>query len=152
MKKLMIALILLNLTTFQCYEYRVYANTLQPSKQGNISQEYLKERLYKDILSSLLLPYIQKSVSDYYSNYLTDIPTVDPWDINIISAERQNGYQSFVFILKIEVNPYVGPHIAAGTDDIILTVDGIGNVKINNFNHVKDFKLPPNYKDIIKKN
>lgn len=100
------------------------------------------------------MPYIQKSVGDYYTKYLTDISTVDPWSIDILSVERPNGYSTFVFVIKIQVIPYIGPHIGVGVDHIIITVDGTGEVEVKNFEHIKSYylELPPNYQDIIKKN
>ncbi|MBU3156360.1 DUF3888 domain-containing protein [Clostridium estertheticum] len=51
---------------------------------------------------------------------------VDAWAIDILSVERPNGYRTFLFIIKMEVIPYVGPHLSVGVDRITITVDGIG--------------------------
>lgn len=40
-------------------------------------------------------------MEDYYTKYLADIPTVDPWNIDILSVDRPNGYRTFIFVLKV---------------------------------------------------
>lgn len=150
MKKIItILLLFITLTYMLLPAYSANAIMNKPANNIYKSPEHSKEELYQDIFCSLLLHYIQKSVSDYYSKFLTDIPTVDPWDINILSIERPNGYRTFVFVLKIQVIPYVGPHLDVGVDNLTITVDGVGNIKINNFQHIKDPQLPPNYQHIV---
>jgi hypothetical protein len=130
----------------QLPSYSVYAIT-------NKSLQHSKEELYQDIFCSLLMPCIQKSVHDYYTKFLTDIPGVDPWNIDILSVERPNGYRTFVFVIKMEVIPYVGSHLGVGVDRIAITLDGNGEVRVTKFEHIKSYylDLPPNYQNIIKK-
>ena len=80
----------------------VYALTNKPL-QGS------QEEIHHDIICSLLMPYIQKSVGDYYSKFLNYTPGVDPWNVDIISEERPNN--DFRIVIKIKVIPYVGPHL-----------------------------------------
>jgi len=113
--------------------------------------QYSTEEQYKDIFCSLLLPYIQKSVDDYYTKFLTTGGLVDPWDIKILSVERPNN--NFEFLIKMQVRPYVGPHISIGVDQITITVEGWGEVKVNKFEHIQSdyLKLPSHWQHIIKK-
>lgn len=129
----------------------VSANTIYSSDLPYQPTEQSKEELYQDIFMSLLLPYIQKEVDKYYSKYLTETPMVAPYTVYVLSAERPNGYGSFIFNLKLRVDSYIGPHIDVGQDYIYLTVEGGGNVKIQKFEHIKSYELPPNYHYIIKK-
>jgi hypothetical protein len=76
---------------------------------------------------------------------------VAPYTVYVLSAERPNGYRSFVFDLKLKVNSYTGSHIGVGVDYITLTVGGGGDVEVKKFEHIKSYELPPNYQDIIKK-
>jgi hypothetical protein len=97
------------------------------------------------------LPYIQQEIDKYYSQYLTDTPMVAPYTVSVLSAERPNGYRSFVFDLKLEVSSYIGPHNTVGLDHITLIVGGSGDVEIEKFEHIKSHVIPPNYENIIKK-
>lgn len=148
MKKI-ITVIFLSLTllvgaSFPCSAYENLNKSYRPPKNS-------REELYQDIFCSLLIPYIQRSVDKYYSEFLTDMPKVDPWDIDILSVERPNGYHTFFFVIKIEVMPYVGPHITVGVDRLTIIVSGAGNVEVKEFKHIENSILPPYYQNIIKK-
>lgn len=110
-----------------------------------------REELYQDIFISLLLPYIQNEVDKFYSKNLTQPPMVAPYTVYVISAERPNGYRTFLFRLKLQVNSYEGAHNSVGLDNITLTVGGSGNVKIEKFEHIKSYVLPPGFQYMIKK-
>lgn len=127
------------------------ANTLYPPDIPYQPPEQSREELYQDILISLLLPHIQKEVDKYYSKYLTQTPHVAPYSVYILSADRPNGYRTFIFNLKLRVDSYIGPHNSVGLDYLTVTVGGSGDVKIEKFEHIKSYKLPLNYEDIIKK-
>ncbi len=115
------------------------------------SSEHSTEELYQDISISLLMPYIQNEIDEYYSKYLTQLPMVAPYTVYILSAERPNGYRTFFFRIKLKVISYIGPHNNVGLDYITVAVGGSGEVTIEKFEHIKSFVLPPNYEDIIKK-
>jgi len=149
--KLISMLIVLILGFQFTFKTLVSANALYPPDLPYQPPEQSREELYQDIFISLLLPYIQKEVDKYYSEYLTDTPMAAPYTVYVLSAERQLGYRSFLFKLKLQVNSYTGPHIGVGLDYITLTVGGSGDVKVEKFEHIKSYELPPNYQDIIKK-
>ncbi|AKA72042.1 DUF3888 domain-containing protein [Clostridium scatologenes] len=135
---------------FSCYAYENIDKILfisQPYK----SPEQSREKLYQDIFISLLMPEIQKSVDDYYKEFFTDTPLVAPYDITILKAERPNGYRTFVFLLKIEIYPYIGAHNTVGIDHITIRTDGSGNVKVEKFEHIESSYLPSDYHNILKK-
>lgn len=129
----------------------VSATALYPPNIKYQPPEQSREELYQDIFISLLLPHIESEVDKYYSKYLIEPPVVAPYTVYVLSAERPNGYRSFVFKLKLQVDSYIGPHNSVGTDYITVTVGGSGGVKIEKFEHIKSYKIPPNYEHIIKK-
>jgi hypothetical protein len=106
------------------------------------------EDLYHDIFISLLMPYIDRAIEYFYDDYLTYLPGEDPWSVIILDIERP---QSFQFVIKLEVVPYVGPHNSVGIDHITFRVNASGKVEMEKFEHVKSFDIAPNYKSIIKK-
>jgi hypothetical protein len=144
-KKIVISLLFLSLLCMYLPSYSVYALTNKPVQDS-------KEDLYKNISLSLLMPYIDKSIDDYYTKFLDQKPSVDPWDINVLSVERLDNF--FAFVIKMEVYPYVGSHIRVGADRITITVNAVGSATINNFEHIKStyLELPPNWQHIIRKN
>jgi hypothetical protein len=127
----------------------VSANTLSPSDLPYQPPKQSREELYQKIILSLLLPYIQKEIDNYYLKYLAYPPEVAAYTVHVLSAETIDNY--YIFKLKLQVYSYTGPHIGVGLDNITVTVDGTGAVKIENFEHIKSYKLPPNYENMIKK-
>ena len=116
--------------------------------------EHSQEELYQDIFVTLLAPYIQTTINDYYKQYLTTSPNYSLDSIEILEVERPMGYRSFLFTMKLQVKTYIGPHLDVGVDQLTIRVgSGEGEVKVEKFEHVKSYydSLPPNYKGIIKK-
>lgn len=109
------------------------------------------EELYQDICLTLLDPYIQKAVDNYYKQYFKHPPGEVPFMEDILSIDRPNGYRTFEFSIKVQVMPFFGPHIQVGIDNITFKV-GVGNVvQLEKYEHINSFKLPWNYQDEIKK-
>lgn len=75
---------------------------------------------------------------------------VAPYTVNVVHIERPNGYRTFFYRLKLQVNSYIGPHISVGLDYLTVTIDGSGNVQVQKFEHIESYALPLNYEKIIK--
>jgi hypothetical protein len=119
------------------------------TKNAHKPAEGSTEELYQDIYLTLLDPYIQKAVDDYYKQYFKDSPGVAPYMVDVVSIDRPNGYRTFEFIVKVQVMPYFGPHNEVGVDNITFKI-GIGNeVRVEKFEHIKSIELPWNYQDEI---
>ncbi|MEJ8546514.1 DUF3888 domain-containing protein [Brevibacillus borstelensis] len=112
--------------------------------------EQSKEELYQDIFVSLLMPHIEKAVDNYYKDFLTESPTVYPYFVDVLTAERIQGYRSFDFLVKLKVVPVVGPHIGVGIDHLTFRIGGTGTVEMTKFQHIKTFELPAHWKRIMK--
>jgi len=145
MKKIIVAVLLfISLISIQLPSNRAYAFT-------NTQPEACNEKQYQDIFCALLSSYVMDSVNGYYSKYLNAGVLVDPWAIEILSVERPNN--NFEFVIKMQVIPYVGPHISIGLDHITITVGPTGDVKVNKYEHIESYYsvLPPHWQHIIKK-
>jgi hypothetical protein len=66
--------------TFPCYAYE--ANIKQPIENS-------KEIIYRDVITSLLVPCIQKEINNYYKEYFTESPQLFAYSIDIVSAKRK---------------------------------------------------------------
>ena len=150
-KRILVFVILLFIfgIPFNCYTYADIDNIRAQSKNPYIPLEHSREELYQDIYMTLLLPYIQDEVDKYYEEYLSTSPIIAPYSVKILEAYRANGYRGFDFRLKIELHPYVGPHLEVGLDYITIRISSTVNVKVEKFEHIKSYKLPWNYQDII---
>lgn len=104
-----------------------------------------RKELYQDIFVSLLMPHIGKAVGEYYTKFLKVSPTVYPYDVHVVSAERLGDHRSFVFLVKVQTDAVVGPHIDVGIDRITFEISGDGKAEMKKFEHIKTFELPPHY-------
>ncbi|WP_052342825.1 DUF3888 domain-containing protein [Bacillus sp. EB01] len=114
--------------------------------------EDTKELMVNDILMLLLGPEIDKAVSDYYSKYFTETPSVYPYQVEIVNLERVGGFRTFHFLITLETTPVVGPHISVGKDRLIFEISPTikpGQIKLKKFEHLETHELPPHWKDII---
>lgn len=113
--------------------------------------ENLKEKLYQDVFMTMLLPSLQNAVDNYYKEYLSVSPTVAPYDVTILKLNRLGENRTFDFLLKLELHPYVGPHLNVGLDYITIRINSVAKVKVEKFEHIKSYELPSYYQDIVKK-
>lgn len=114
------------------------------------SPEQEQHELYQDVFVTLLDPYIRKAIDDYYDQFLTTSPMYSPGDVEILNVERPMGYRSFLYTIKLQIQPYVGPHESVGIDQLTISVSA-GEVKVEKFEHIKSYELPPRLQDLIKK-
>jgi len=113
-----------------------------------------KEMKVNDILMLLLDPQIEKAVSDYYSEYLTETPLVYPYQVEIVNVDRIGGFRTFDLLITLEVTPVVGAHISVGKDRLTFEIspDIIPDqIKLKKFEHLETYELPPNWQNIIKR-
>jgi len=106
-----------------------------------------KEEIVMDSFFLLLLPKIQETVSNYYSDYLTESPLVYPYQINILNLERIG--TNFAFSVTLEVTPVLGAHNPVGRDQLTFSITP-NEVKLKDFKHMETFELPPHLQNIIK--
>lgn len=115
-------------------KYQTYFEPETPSK-GSL------EELYRDVFMTLLSPYIQEAVNDYYEENMGYSPYIALWQPDILSIERPDGYRTFMFVIKLEVTPYLGAHYPVGVDHITIRISS-GEVKVEKFEHIKSYPIP----------
>ncbi|NEZ41273.1 DUF3888 domain-containing protein [Paenibacillus alvei] len=111
--------------------------------------------LYPDMLMLMLLPQIQEAVNSYYRKVLTVEPVVYPYEFDVLKAARANqnpNNRDYDFLITLEVQPVVGPHIAVGKDRITLELSPLlpNNVRIKSYSHIETNKLPINWQHILR--
>ncbi|WP_182629376.1 DUF3888 domain-containing protein [Clostridium chromiireducens] len=127
-----------------CTPQEVIAEQNNNAKQG-IPYEYTPkegsiEELYKDIIVTLIVPYISREVETHYGQPLL----YDLFGIKFLKIERPS-YRSFEFIIKLQIRPFVGAHNTIGIDDITIRISP-SETQVEEFKHIKSFPIPPNLK------
>jgi len=107
------------------------------------------EQVYYNLFITMLYPYVEEAIADYYSEYMTHPLNADPYDYRFISIEEIYGL-NYSNTVELEVHPYVGPHLSVGRDRITFKIE-LDGVNIEKFEHLESHELPSRYHDIIKK-
>lgn len=149
MKKVFI--ILCTVISISWFPTSVRALTLKPTidvKQGipykYTPEEGSVEELYKDIIVVLIEPYITEEISKQYGMLLQ----YGLSSIEFLEIERSE-YRSFNFLIKLQVDPFLGAHNTVGLDEIVIKI-GENNPKVISFKHIKSFPLPPQLEEYYK--
>jgi hypothetical protein len=107
------------------------------------------QKTYSDLIVTLLYPYIEEPVENFYKQYIIYGALFSQDELKILSIEKpKDSFYSFTIV--IEITPYLGPHNTIGRDRITLTVSPDGKVTLNKFEHIESFEIAPNYKQFIK--
>lgn len=119
---------------------------------GNKPLEDSRELQLKDMLVLMLLPHMKEKLAEVYSDVLSIPPVVYPDSVNVNSIERVAAFRGFDFLITIDAQPIVGPHIPVGEDVLTYRISPAG-VELKNFEHLRgpdkdDF--PPNYQNLLK--
>ncbi len=107
------------------------------------------EKVYNQALVNTYLSDIQAAVDLHYADYYTTAPVVAYYVIevkDICSDQKEN---SSIYI-KFHVMPYIGAHNTVGEDEITFMASYTGDVKLENYNHIKDYELPEHLKSLKK--
>jgi hypothetical protein len=119
---------------------------------GNKPLEDSKELQLQDMLGLILLPHMNEKLAEVYSDVISIPPVVYPYSVNVKSIERVAAFRGFDFLITIEAQPIVGPHIPVGEDVFTYRISAAG-VELKSFEHLrgpdKDDFLP-NYQNLLK--
>lgn len=144
-KKLILIMVLCDLILI-CY---FCANTvIHKDKVCTTTTQYrgVKDQ-YNQLLVNTYLTKIIRASDQFYDEYYTFSPTLNYYSIFVkkISSDKRTFYVTFTS------SPYIGPHDTIGIDEITFSADYLGNVKLEDFNHLKSYHLPDNLKNLEKK-
>lgn len=122
----------------------INAEPIKDAKQGlpypYSPPEGSVEELYKDIIVTLINPYITREIEKNYGQLLQ----YDLFNIEFLNIERTN-YRSFSFLIKMQIWPFVGAHNTIGIDKITIRINP-SETKVEQFEHIKSFSIPPHLK------
>ena len=152
MKRIVFVICLLTVLTSFTFPCSAYELTIkqQPKFEQPKLTENSKGIIYRDMVISLLVPYMQKEINNYYKEYLFELPIIFPYSVDIVNVEREGG-SGYLIKLEVIAHPFVGPINTVGDDRIIIETGAFGSVEIKEFEHIKSYPLPWNYQHIIKK-
>ncbi|GAA3413712.1 DUF3888 domain-containing protein [Paenibacillus hodogayensis] len=119
---------------------------------GNKSLEDSREQQLQDMLVLTLLPHLKEKLDEVYSDVISIPPVISPDSVNVKSIERVAAFRGFDFLITIDAQPIVGPHIPVGEDVLTYRISSDG-VELKHFEHLKDPDMEdflPNYQNLLK--
>lgn len=90
---------------------------------------------------------IKQASDEFYKDYYLKLPQVMYYTVNLKKIEQERSNSIITFISY----PYLGPHDTIGIDEITFKADHMGNIKFEEFKHIKSYHLPDNLKSLEKK-
>lgn len=68
--------------------------------------------------------------------------------IRHLDSEPSNNLP-YSYEVLVQVMPCFGPHITVGRDNLTFRVFAGGKARLEKFEHIERFEIPPNYRDTI---
>ena len=107
------------------------------------------DQIYYDLFITMLYPYVEEEIVNYYDEYMTTLPGGAPYSYEFTSIKKTPGL-NYSFILELEIQPYIGPHLSVGRDSITFKID-LEGVRVEKFEHIESYEFPPHYQNVLKK-
>lgn len=85
---------------------------------------------------------------DFYSEYFTIEPRIGYYSVKVkeINSGRTNNPTSLITFLS---EPFVGPHVSIGIDEITISADYTGSIALKEFKHIKSYRMPDHLKGLM---
>ena len=96
-----------------------------------------------DIVMTLLMPELVSAVNTFYSQYLSQNPTIMTYYGCHITDIKEK------YTIAVEVLPFIGAHNPVGKDRITLHFNMSGIATVEKYEHLESYELPPHKQSII---
>ncbi|MEK4436441.1 DUF3888 domain-containing protein [Paenibacillus sp. FSL K6-2862] len=115
---------------------------LEPTKAYSETDTNCKDQR---LILTLLSPKIEEQLT-LYKDRLNEKPTFAPF---LGGYDLKLEYHDSHIIVRVTVEPYVGPHLSVGQDLITFHIDNSGEVKVTAYQHLKNYELPPHWRKVV---
>ncbi|MGL5675907.1 MAG: DUF3888 domain-containing protein [Cellulosilyticaceae bacterium] len=117
---------------------------------SSTSAEYVpKEITCTDALILILFPEVEKQISNYYKDYLSDGAYIAPYSVELIDLYRTpNATSGYDYTINLKTMPYRGAHISVGLDHITIQL-GLNGIVSSELQHIESYAIPPWLENII---
>lgn len=99
------------------------------------------------LIINTYLKQIQAASNQFYSDYFTVPPSVDFSTVTIEKLFTQGNDVAITF----KIQPFLGAHIVVGEDEVTFITNRLGEVRLEKFEHILSYTVPPWNKDLVKK-
>lgn len=101
-----------------------------------------KEKITDELIIALFMTEITDEITHFYSEYYSGEIEVYNYEVTIVDIEKKEpGLISIIF----GVTPQIGAHNPLGYDELSFFVDSIGNKKLSDYEHLKNYEVPERF-------
>ena len=105
-----------------------------------------EDEIKDELIIALFIESITKNVNMFYSEYYTGQIMVYNYETIIVAIEKTENRSISV---KFGVTPMVGAHNPLGYDELLYKIDYVGNGKLVQYEHIKNYDVPEKFQGYI---
>lgn len=105
-----------------------------------------KKEITDELVIALFIKEITDEVSNFYSEYYSGEIEVYNYEVMIVDVEKK---EPGLISIRFGVTPQIGAHNPLGYDELSYFVDSMGNKKLSNYEHLKNYEVPERFQNYL---
>ena len=105
-----------------------------------------KEEITDELIIALFITEISDEITNFYSEYYSGEIEVYNYEVTIVDIEKK---EPGLISIKFGVTPQIGAHNPLGYDELYFFVDSIGNKKLSDYEHLKNYEVPERFQNYL---
>lgn len=105
-----------------------------------------EDEIKDELIIAIFIESITNNINMFYSEYYSGQIMVYNYETNIVEIKKtENG----LIYVKFGATPQVGAHNPLGYDELLFSVDYVGNGKLVKYEHIKNYEIPVKFQEYI---
>lgn len=124
----------------------VYGKDKNPIKETFNVDATTEKEITDELVIALFIKEITDEVTGFYSEYYSGEIQVYNYEVTIVGVEKK---EPGLITIKFGVTPQIGAHNPLGYDELSFFVDSMGNKKLSNYEHLKNYEVPERFQNYL---
>ncbi len=124
----------------------VYRKDKNPIKETFNVDATTEKEITDELVIALFIKEITDEVTGFYSEYYSGEIQVYNYEVMIVGVEKK---EPGLITIKFGVTPQIGAHNPLGYDELSYFVDSMGNKKLSNYEHLKNYEVPERFQNYL---
>lgn len=126
--------------------FSVYEKNKNPIVETFNVDATTKKEITDELVIALFIKEITDEVSNFYSEYYSGEIEVYNYEVMIVDVEKK---EPGLISIRFGVTPQIGAHNPLGYDELSYFVDSMGNKKLSNYEHLKNYTVPERFQSYL---
>lgn len=105
-----------------------------------------EKEITDELVIALFIKEITDEVTGFYSEYYSGEIQVYNYEVTIVGVEKK---EPGLITIKFGVTPQIGAHNPLGYDELSFFVDSMGNKKLSNYEHLKNYEVLERFQNYL---